>query len=63
MAKRTRVCRSCRRFTQEKECPVCKSSNLSPSWKGMAIILDKENSEVAKVLNIKENGKYAVYVG
>jgi DNA-directed RNA polymerase subunit E" len=63
MAKRMRVCRNCKRFTDEKVCPVCKSTDLSPSWKGLVIILNSENSEVAKIMNIKENGKYAIYVG
>lgn len=46
----------------EKICPVCKSTNLSTSWKGMVIILDP-NSEVAKALKISEPDKYALYVG
>jgi RNA polymerase subunit RPABC4/transcription elongation factor Spt4 len=62
MVKRLQVCRNCRRFTTEKVCPFCKSTNLSTSWKGMVIILDT-NSEVAKALNINEAGKYALYVG
>jgi RNA polymerase subunit RPABC4/transcription elongation factor Spt4 len=62
MAKRIQVCRNCRRFTTEKVCPSCKSTNLSTSWKGMVIILDV-NSEVARALNISEAGKYALYVG
>ena len=62
MVKRIQVCRNCRRFTTEKICQNCKSTNLSTSWKGMVIILDT-NSEVAKTLNISEAGKYALYVG
>jgi RNA polymerase subunit RPABC4/transcription elongation factor Spt4 len=62
MVKRLQVCRNCRRFTTEKVCPNCKSTNLSTSWKGMVIIIDV-NSEVAKALNINEAGKYALYVG
>lgn len=62
MAKRMQVCRNCRRFTTEKACPVCKSTNLSTSWKGVVIIINPE-SEVAKLLDIKESGKYALYVG
>ncbi len=63
MVKRTKVCRNCKRFTEEKTCPVCKSKDLSPSWKGMVIILNSENSEMAKTLEINEKGKYAIYVG
>jgi len=62
MAKRMQVCRNCKRFTTEKVCPVCKSTNLSTSWKGMVIILDA-NSEIAKALKTAEPGKYALYVG
>lgn len=62
MAKRTQVCRNCRRFTTEKVCPVCKSTNLSTSWKGVVVVLDT-NSEVAKNLNIIEPGKYTLFVG
>jgi RNA polymerase subunit RPABC4/transcription elongation factor Spt4 len=62
MAKRIQVCRNCKRFTTEKVCPSCKSTNLSTSWKGMVIILNA-SSEVAKALNISEPGKYALYVG
>ncbi|MBU5537097.1 MAG: transcription elongation factor subunit Spt4 [Candidatus Aenigmatarchaeota archaeon] len=62
MVKRLQVCRNCRRFTNEKACEVCKSTNLSTSWKGLVVITDV-NSEMAKALNIKEPGRYAIYVG
>lgn len=62
MAKRLQVCRNCRRFTTEKSCPMCKSTNLSTSWKGLVVITATE-SEIAKILNINEPGKYALYVG
>lgn len=62
MARKTQVCRNCKRFTTFRECPVCKSTNLSTSWKGLVIIVNPE-SEIAKILNINEPGKYALYVG
>jgi RNA polymerase subunit RPABC4/transcription elongation factor Spt4 len=62
MAKRTQTCRNCRRFTTEKVCPSCKSTNLSTSWKGIVVVLNAD-SEIAKMLEIKEPGKYALYVG
>ncbi len=62
MVKRMHVCRNCKRFTQEKICPVCKSSNLSISWKGLVVILNPD-SEIARALNITEQGRYALYVG
>ncbi len=62
MAKKTQVCRNCKRFTTEKICPTCKSTNLSASWKGLVVIMDA-NSEVAKMINVSEPGRYALYVG
>ena len=62
MVKKMQVCRNCKRFTNESVCPVCKSSNMSSSWKGVVVILDT-NSETAKALNITEPGRYALYVG
>lgn len=63
MVKRQYVCRNCRRFTTEKECVICKSKDLSASWKGLAIIIDPSESEIAKNLNITTPGKYALFVG
>ena len=62
MGKRLQACRNCRKFTTERQCPSCKSTNLSTSWKGVIIIIDP-NSEMAKPLNIMEPGRYALYVG
>ncbi len=62
MSRKIQVCRNCRRFTTENVCPYCKSTNLSPSWKGMVLIIDV-NSEIAKVMKVAEPGKYALYVG
>jgi DNA-directed RNA polymerase subunit E" len=62
MAKRIQVCRNCRSFVIGKVCPVCKSTNLSTSWKGLVVILNPE-SEIAKKLNLNKEGRYALYVG
>jgi len=63
MVKRRYVCRTCRRFTTEKSCPVCNSTDLSASWKGLVIINDPEDSEIAENLGIEAPGKYALFVG
>ncbi|MDI6807142.1 MAG: transcription elongation factor subunit Spt4 [Candidatus Aenigmarchaeota archaeon] len=62
MVRRIYVCRNCRRFTSEKFCTACKSTNLSTSWKGLVVIINPE-SEIAKFLNFTEKGRYALYVG
>jgi DNA-directed RNA polymerase subunit E" len=43
-------------------CPVCNSSDLSGDWSGYVIVLDPEGSAIAKRLNIKQGGKYALKV-
>ena len=63
MGKRQYVCRNCKMFTTEKECPNCKSVDLSASWKGIVIINNPEESEIAKILEISKPGKYALFVG
>ncbi|MEM5793571.1 MAG: transcription elongation factor subunit Spt4 [Candidatus Aenigmatarchaeota archaeon] len=63
MVKRTYVCRNCRMFTTEKECPNCKSRDLSASWKGLVLINKIEDSEVAKLIEADRPGKYALFVG
>lgn len=62
MAKRVYVCRNCKRFTTEKECVICKSTSLSVSWKGLVIINNPQDSEIAKVMEITVPGKYALFV-
>lgn len=62
MTTKDKVCRSCLRFVTESVCPVCRESNFSRSWKGVAIIIDPNESEVAKILGISVPGKYCLWV-
>ncbi len=59
MAKREKACKECRRLVQGRECPACKTTDLTKNWEGMAIIVNPE-SELAETLNIKTPGKYAI---
>ncbi len=56
------ACRKCRHITTGKVCPVCKSSDLTPDWSGIILIVQPETSQVAKTLNITQKGKYALKV-
>ncbi len=56
------ACRKCRLLTTGKICPNCESTDLTLDWSGLTVILDSENSEVAKTLSITKPGKYAVKV-
>lgn len=56
-----RACKVCKRLTDEKECPVCKSKELTNNWKGVVVIYDPE-SEIAKKTGHAVPGKYALQV-
>lgn len=56
------ACRKCKHVTIGKVCPICKSSDLTPDWRGAVLINDPTNSVVAKSLGITEKGKYALKV-
>ena len=56
-----RACKSCMRLTEEERCPVC-NGNTSQYWSGYLAIIDPENSQIAKELEIKSAGQYALKV-
>lgn len=58
MAKK--ACKDCKIIYEGDRCPKCGSQNSSDSWKGRVIIIDPENSEIAKKLKINEKGAYAI---
>jgi DNA-directed RNA polymerase subunit E" len=59
---REMACRKCKCVTIAKVCGNCHSSDLTPDWNGVALIVDPENSHVAKTLGITKKGKYALKV-
>jgi DNA-directed RNA polymerase subunit E" len=56
-----KACKTCRRLVKGNLCPVCKSSSVTTSWKGVLVVFDA-NSEIAKEAGITAPGKYAVRV-
>ena len=55
-----KACRICKRIFDGDKCPSCGSKESADSFKGKTIILNPEKSEIAKKLNIKEKGSYAI---
>jgi len=55
-----KACKKCRIYVTGIECPLCKSKDLSSNVKGRIIIFDANRSEIAKKLNIKVKGEYAI---
>lgn len=57
-----RACRSCHLVSYGSVCPNCSSTDLSDDLGGLAIILDPEESVIAKIMKIKEKGRYALRI-
>jgi DNA-directed RNA polymerase subunit E" len=59
---RKKVCKSCKRFYEGSECPLCKGNQIGSSWQGRINVLDANKSEIAKKIGIKVKGEYAIKV-
>lgn len=63
MKKGKKACKKCKVLVESGDkCPLCQSTQLVESWKGQIVILKPEESEIAKKMNIKEKGTYAIKV-
>jgi len=56
------ACRKCKYITRAKICQICKSSDLSHDWSGIVLVVDVNNSQIARSLGITKEGKYALKV-
>lgn len=54
-------CTSCRRISTKELCPVC-NKPTSTNWSGLLVIINPDNSDIAKELNISLPGEYALRV-
>ena len=57
-----KACSSCHFITKQNMCSKCKSTSLSDDFSGLVIVFDPEKSAIAKAMNIKEKGRYALKV-
>jgi len=57
-----KACSVCHFITKENICPKCRTPSLSDDFSGLVIIFDPEGSTIAKAMNIKEKGYYALKV-
>ncbi len=57
-----KACVTCHSITKDNTCSKCKSTSLSDDFSGLVIMFDPENSAIAKAMNIKEKGRYALKV-
>ncbi len=57
-----KVCKKCKLFVEADMCPLCKRDSFSTSWQGRLVIIDTNNSHIAKELGVTEAGEYAIKV-
>jgi len=57
-----KACSTCHFLTKENMCPKCRTSGLSDDFSGLVIVFEPESSAIAKAMNIKEKGRYALKV-
>ncbi|MEK6835736.1 MAG: transcription elongation factor subunit Spt4 [Nanoarchaeota archaeon] len=55
-----KVCKKCKIFVEKDTCPICNDKQFTTTWKGRIVILDVNKSEIAKKLEIKKDGEYAI---
>jgi DNA-directed RNA polymerase subunit E" len=56
-----KACRLCNTIVEMGDkCPSCGSRELTDNFKGRAVILNPEKSEVAKKLVLKQGGNFAI---
>jgi len=57
----TKACTRCHRIMEDERCAICNLAT-SKNWSGFLIVVDPENSEIAKELQIQLPGEYALRV-
>ncbi|MEM3377814.1 MAG: transcription elongation factor subunit Spt4 [Candidatus Bathyarchaeia archaeon] len=57
-----KACTNCHFITKENVCPKCKSTSLSEDFSGIVILFEPESSAIAKAMNIREKGHYALKI-
>jgi len=65
MPTKEKICKKCGLVAENvdlKDCPLCGNNKFTTFWQGYTIIIDPEKSEVAKILNIEHNGKFALRI-
>jgi len=58
-----KACKKCRFIVSEgSKCPNCGNTELTDKWSSYLIVFDPEKSELAKKIEAKLPGKYALRI-
>lgn len=56
-----KACKNCHRLTDGQVCSLC-NAPTSKSWQGYVVIAHPDKSYIARKMNIRQKGKYALKV-
>tara|TARA_Y100000034_G_C6689805_1_gene303688 strand:- start:308 stop:496 length:189 start_codon:yes stop_codon:yes gene_type:complete len=57
-----KVCKKCKLFVEEQECPLCKGKDFTTTWQGRINILDSAKSDIANKMDIHAKGEYSIKI-
>jgi len=57
-----KACPDCHSIFVGSVCPNCKATSLSDDFTGLVIIINPEESVIARAMKIKRKGRYALRV-
>jgi len=57
-----KVCKFCKIIVEGPTCPICKRNSFSTNWQGQINVLDANKSFIAKKIDTKSKGEYAIKV-
>ena len=55
-----KACKICNTIYEGDKCPKCESKESSENFKGRIVILNPEKSEIAKKMDRKDKGNFAI---
>ncbi len=57
-----KACKICKKIYEGVKCPKCDSKESTETFKGRIVVSNPKKSEIAKKINIKEKGNFAIKV-
>lgn len=58
---KSKACKLCNTIYETGDkCPNCGSKDFTDSFKGRIVVMNPENSEIAKKLNLTNKGNFAI---
>ena len=55
-----KACKICKTIHEGEKCPNCGSKESTEVFKGRIVVLNTEKSEIAKKLDLKDKGNFAI---